>query len=417
MLSTIGLNHKTAPLLVREQLSFAEAELPRALRALRGVPDVREAFLISTCNRTEVYLLTPDRPPVALVSQTLAALRGVPAEVFAPFLTVRLGEDAAYHLLRVAAGLEAMMVGERQILGQVRRAFAAARESGTTGPVLHRLLQLAIASGRRVRAETGLGRRNASVPHAAFALCRSRWGSAAGHAVAILGAGEMGALVAKAFHEGHAQVRVVANRTPDAAHVLATRYGAQAVPLDGLRSVLAGVDALIVSVGADRPILDERVFAGMARAHPLLVIDIGVPRGVDPAAGRLPGVTLYDLDALVPAGQQPEHPAEDLAAAEAIVEESLEAFLRWHATRAAVPLIAALHRRAEAIVDEELMRARGRLQGLDERQRRAVRGVVEGALRKLLHAPFVRLRARADDDRALALARELFDLDGGGETR
>lgn len=415
MLSTIGLNHRTCPLEVREQLSFADADFPRALAALRAIPGVMEAFLISTCNRTEVYLITPGRPPVDLVIQRLAGLRGTRADLFAPFLMLRQGEDAARHLLRVAAGLEAMIVGERQILGQVKRAFTAARESGTIGPVLHRLVQLAIASGRRVHAETGLGRRNASVPHAAAALCRSVWGNVDGRAVAIAGAGEMGALVAKTFAAERMQVRVIANRTLHGARILAARYGAQAVPLDGLQAVLARVDALIVSVGADQPIVDAESLAGIARQEPLLVIDIGVPRGVDPAVGRLPRVTLYDLDALVPAGHPPEHLPEDLAAAEAVVEESLEAFLRWHGTRAAVPVIAALHRRAEVIVDEELMRARGRLRGLDERQRRAVRGVVEGALRKMLHAPFVRLRARGDDARVLALARELFDLDGGGD--
>jgi glutamyl-tRNA reductase len=179
----------------------------------------------------------------------------------------------------------------------------------------------------------------------------------------------------------------------------------------GLREItgaLAGVDAILISAGAEAPLLSVADLS--AHDRPLLLIDIGVPRGVDPGVVRLPAVALYDLDRLAPyTGEAPA--AEDLAAAQAIVDETYEAFIRWMGSRAAVPLIAQLHRRAESIVEEELIRARGRLRGLDEHQRLAVRGVVEGALRKLLHAPFVRLRARGDDDRVLELARELFDLD------
>jgi glutamyl-tRNA reductase len=416
MLSSIGLSHKSAPLLVREHVAFGEAELPPALRSLRSLPGVSEALLLSTCNRSEVYMVTGETPPLPAIVDLLGSLRDVHPSVFESFLTVRLGEDAARHILRVASGLESMIVGESQILGQVRRAFAAAGEIEAAGPVLHRLLQLAIATGRRVRARTGLGHRTASVPHAAVALCRSTWGALEGHAVGIIGAGEAAALAAKAFHEGGAVVKLIANRTLGTAAVLAARYRADALGLDEIPLRAEALDALVVSVGADHHILDRSVFEpAVSRSSPLLVVDIGVRRGVDPTVGRLPGITLYDLDALVPDHAQYEPSAEDVGAAEAIVEETLEVFVRWLASRAAVPVIAALHRRAEAIVDEELLRAGARLRGLDERQRRAVRGVVEGALRKLLHAPFVRLRARGDDAGVLALARELFDLEGEGK--
>jgi len=411
MLSKVGLSHKTAPLAVRERLAFGEDELPRVLRFLRDLPGVQETFVLSTCNRTEVYLRTPEHPPVSQVAQVLGGPRQVSPETFAPYLSIALNEDAARHLLRVTGGLESMVVGESQILGQVRRAFAAAGSTGSIGPVLHRLLQLAIAAGRRVRGETGLGRRSASVPHAAFARCREIWGSGHGRAVGIVGAGEMAHLAAKAFAEGGAQIRFIANRTVEAAEILAGRHRTTAIPLDRLGSALEGVNALVVSVGADHAVLDASLLAGRRDPDPLLVVDIGVPRGVHPAVGRLPGVTLIDLDAL--GGEAAvAHSPEDVAAAEAIVDEALEAFVRWQGARAAEPLIAALHHRAGRIVEEELDRVRARLSRLDERERRAVRGAVEGALRKLLHAPFVRLRARGDDARALALARELFDLDG-----
>ncbi|MDR7548089.1 MAG: glutamyl-tRNA reductase, partial [Armatimonadota bacterium] len=195
----IGLSHKTAPLEVRERLAFGEEELPEALRALRALPGVREAFLLSTCNRTEVYLCTWEQPDRGQVAEALARLRRADAASFLPHLGLAANDEAARHLLRVAAGLESMVVGESQVLGQVRRAFAVARATGATGPVLHRLLQVAIACGRRVRAETSLGRPSASIPHAAFDRCRRSWGSARDRTVGIVGAGEMAQLAAKAF--------------------------------------------------------------------------------------------------------------------------------------------------------------------------------------------------------------------------
>lgn len=409
MLSAIGLTHRTAPIEVREPLAVAESELPVVLPLLRALPGVREALLLSTCHRTEVYLVADDRPPTASVASTLGHLRGVDPDAFGPHLSVWLGEDAVRHILRVAGGLESMVVGEPQVLGQVRRAFAAAQAAGTSGPILHRLMQVAIASGRRVRAETPLGAHGASVPHAVVSCCRAQWGRTAGRSALIVGAGEMGALLVKAFTAAGGSVAVIANRTPEHAAALAARCGAAVIAIDEIPANLRGVDVVMLSAGSERPVLSAGHLDGARR--PLLVVDIGVPRAADPAVGWLPGVTLYDLDGLAPfAGEAPT--AEDLAAAEAIIDETHDVFVRWLGSRAAVPLIAELHRRAERIVDEELLRARGRLRGLDEHQALAVRGVVEGALRKLLHAPFVRLRARGDDARVLALARELFDLDG-----
>jgi len=396
---------------VRERLAFSEADLPSALRALAATDGVRECLLLSTCNRTEAYLVTAGSPRVREVAGVLGALRGTSVEVFAPYLRVAAGEDAARHVLRVAAGLESMIPGEAQILGQVRRAFLAGREAGTSGAVLHRLMQLALACGRRVRRETGLGQRNASIPHAALALVERVLGGIAGRRVVVVGAGEMGGLAAKVFSQAGAAIAAVANRTPEHARDLARRYGAEWMGLEDLGGRLAGAEVLVVTAGADPPLLGPEVFAAVSGDRPVLVVDIAVPRGVAPDAGRLAGVTLVDLDALTPAAPSPL-PPETLATAESIVEDALGVFVRWMASRAAVPVIAALHRRAARIVDSELSRARGRLRGLDERQQRAVRGVVEGALRKLLHRPVVRLRECGDDARVLSVARELFDLDG-----
>jgi glutamyl-tRNA reductase len=409
MLSAIGLSHKTAPLSIREPLAFAEAELPSVLPVLLALPGVREALLLSTCHRTEVYLVSEDRPPIEAVISTLGRLRGLDAEEFSSYLFLRRSEDAVRHVLRVAAGLESMVLGEPQVLGQVRRAYGAARLAGTSGPILNRLMQVAIGSGRRVRAETKLGGHGASVPHAVVSCCGAHWGGVTGRRAVVVGAGEMAALLAKTFTSAGGTVVAIANRTAEHAAGLAQRYHAPVIDVSEIPLHLERADAVVVSVGSEHPVLAAPDLARVSR--PLLVVDIGVPRGVDHAVVRVPGVTLYDLDSLAPyTGQAPT--ADDLAAAQGIVEESYEAFIRWLGSRAAVPLIAELHRLAETIVEDELLRARGRLRGLDERQRMAVRGVVEGALRKLLHAPFVRLRARGDDARVLELARELFDLDG-----
>lgn len=412
MLTLVGLSHQTAPLDVRERVAFSDPDLPEALEALRAIPGAREALLLSTCNRTEVYLVTSDGSPQSAVAGVLADARGTPAAGFRAYLRTLRGEDAARHALRVAAGLESMIVGESQILGQVRRAFAAAREGGTTGPVLNRLMQVAIACGRRVRAQTALGRRAASVPHAALAAAGQALGGVAGRGLVIVGAGEMAELTAKVFT--HAGVRLigVANRTDAAARALAARYAADGTGLEQLAALLDAADIVVVSVGAEPPVLTPSVVdGGRGRRRPMMVIDLGVPRGVAAEVRRLPHVTLCDLDALVPAGGEAP-PGEDLARAGEIVDDALDVFARWLGARAAVPVIAALHRRAERIIEEELHRADPRLRGLDDRQRRVVRGVVEGALRKLLHGPFVRLRARGEDERAMALARDLFDLDG-----
>lgn len=421
MLAAVSLTHKTAPLRVRERLTFSEAELPAALPAFTALEDVTEAYLLSTCNRTEVYLVGRPRPDAAAAAAVLSQLRATPTAVFGPYLQTLEGDAAARHLLRVAAGLESLVVGEAQVLGQVRRAFAAARSAGTTGPVLNRLLQVAIACGRRVRTETGLGRRAVSVPHAAAAMAGRTIGTA-GRRMVLVGAGEIAALAAKIFAQSGAQIFAVANRTVANAAPLAARYGAEAVGLPELPRVLADADLVVVSVAAPAPVLTAAALSAARRpaAAPLLVLDISVPRGVEPAAGRVAGVTLYDLDALaggaVAVRAVPERTPE-VRQAEDIVEGALESFLRWQASRAAVPVIAALHRRAERIVEAELARAGSRLSRLNERERHAVRGVVEGAVRKLLHAPFVRLRARAGDERMVQLARELFDLDGEGARR
>jgi len=250
------------------------------------------------------------------------------------------------------------------------------------------------------------------VPHAALALSRQVLGPLGGRPVLIVGAGDMALLAAKTFTAAGARITAVANRTRETARLIADRVGAAIVPLAEVGAVISGADIVIVTVGASAPVLRADAFNGLRRTRPLLVIDLGVPRGVDPQVSGLPHVAMYDLDALTPAAAGPGRPDEDVAAAETIVEAEIAGFRRWLASRVAVPLISELHQRVFRIVDEEFTRAQPRLQGLDPVQLEAVRGVVESTLRKVLHTPVVRLRelAAGDDERVLAVVQDLFDL-------
>ncbi|MGH2376299.1 MAG: glutamyl-tRNA reductase [bacterium] len=412
-LSTIGLSHKTASVEVRERLAFGESEIPSAVVSLRQIPGTEECVLLSTCNRTELYLVTRGDPPLQDAVGFLSTSRSIPADAFASALYMYCDQAAARHALRVSAGLDSMIVGEQQILGQVRRAFDIARLADVTGPVLNRLMQLALATGRRVRRETGLIRSAPSVPRAALAQSRKILGSVSGRRVIVVGAGEVAGLVVKVFGADGARIVGVANRTLEGARLLARRVGAESLSLDELGAAAAGVDILAVCIGAAEPIVLRRMLEGAGRSEPLMVIDLGIPRGVDADVASLPGVRLIDLDGLSGVEPGPPITSESLMQAEAIVADTLAGFERWMASRDAVPLIAALRRHAESIVEGEFARARSRFRGLDDGEQDAARAVAEAVVRKLLHAPIVRLRESAArrDAQSLRLARELFGLD------
>ncbi|MGH2405975.1 MAG: glutamyl-tRNA reductase [bacterium] len=414
-LSTIGLSHKTASVEVRERLAFGEAEIPSVVVRLREIDGIDECVLLSTCNRTELYLVAGANPPVGEAVAFLSASRGVPAEAFESALYVYRDMAAARHALRVTAGLDSMIVGEQQILGQVRRAFDIARAADVTGPLLNRLMQLAVATGRRVRRETGLVRSAPSVPRAALAQCRRILTSVRGRRVIVVGAGEVAALMVKVFTAAEARIMAVANRTLDGARVLARRVDAESLSLDQIGAAAADADILIVCIGAAEPIILRHMLESGGRREPLTVIDLGVPRGVDAAVASLPAVRLIDLDGLSDVDSGPPITPESLMQAEAIVADTLAAFELWMASRDAVPLIAALRTRAETIVEGEFARARSRLRGLDDDGQEAARALVDAVVRKLLHAPIVRLRESAarHDTETLRLARDLFNLEVG----
>ncbi|MBI4278446.1 MAG: glutamyl-tRNA reductase [Armatimonadetes bacterium] len=421
MVIVVGVSHKAAPIEVRERVAFLESDLVAALGQLVAATGLPEAMLLSTCNRTEVYAVPQGGGEVREpITAFLSRDRRVPREVFESYLYEHRDEEAVAHLFRVASGVDSMVVGEAQILGQVKQAFAAAQAAGTAGPVLDALLREAISIGKRARDETSIGRGAASVPSAAVTLARRVFGQLRGRGILIVGAGKMGELTVRSLVDAGARQVIVANRTVEHAQTLATVFGGQAVGLVGLARHLAEADIVITSTGAAHPVIGVDLVRGvMARRNgsQLFIIDIAVPRDVHPGVGTLAGVHLYNVDHLQQIAEETLRARRDaVAEVERLVEDAVRAFQDWHLSLEAAPIIAALRRRAEAIIETELTRARGRLRRLGPEEVDVVRRLTESVVNKLLHTPIVRLKESAARRRRayLEAARDLFDLPEDG---
>jgi len=406
-LTLVGLSHQATPIAVRER---AFVPLPQASQLAKELADAGEAVCLSTCNRTELYLVGEDAERRAL--DALTDLSGLPEEEVRGVVYRLADEAAALHLFRVAAGLDSMVPGEGEILGQVRSAF----EVGAAGPVLDRLFRQALHAGKKVRAETAIAESPASVSSAAAALAQQVFGQLDECLVMLVGAGHVAELAARSLAARGAHIAVVANRSVDRAEALAVRFGGVGIPLEAAAERLADVDVLVSSTGAPGRTFGRADVEAALRARkgrPLFLIDLAVPRDLDPAIHELDGCYLYDIDDLESvvaaslAGRRRE-----AARAEAIVAEEGERFRGWLASREVVPAIASLRAWAEEIRAAELERARGRL-GLSESQHAAVESVTAQIVNKLLHLPTVRLKeaaAGADGGSYAEAVRHLFDL-------
>ena len=404
----IGLSHHVAPVELRERVALPGArasEIAAGLAAEGG-----EAVCLSTCNRTELYLAAqqPEQAEQHAL-ETLCDVSRLDAELLRPVLYRLADEAAALHLFRVAAGLDSMVPGEGEILGQVRTAY----ESGATGPLLDRLFRQALHAGRKVRSETAIGENPASVSSAAAALAEQVFGDLSGCRVLLVGAGKIGELAARSLVSRGAEISLVANRSPERAGELARRFGGEPLPLDRVGDELARADVVLSSTGSPGFVLSrsdvERVLR-RRKGRPLFLIDIAVPRDLDPEIHELDGCYLYDIDDLESvvadslAGRRHE-----AARAEAIVAHEADRFAAWQASRDVVPAIASLRARAEEIRAAELERARG----LSEQERLAAESITARVLDKLLHLPTVRLKeaaAGADGAVYADAVRHLFGL-------
>jgi glutamyl-tRNA reductase len=413
----IGLNHRTAPLDLLERTAVDDARLPKVLHDLCSRTNLSEAVVLSTCNRIEVYAIAEKfHGGYEDVRNFFVDLSFLPVEEFADHLYVHYDDAAVLHLFGVAAGLDSAVLGESEILGQVGTAWERARDEGTTGAALNLLFRQALEVGKRVRTETGIGRGITSVAQAAVAMATDRLGTLAGRRMLLLGAGEMGEVMATSLGAAGASDVVVVNRTWKTARELATRIGGRAARLAELPAELLTADVLLTSTGASTIMLEHADLAsamGHRDGRPLLIVDIAMPRDVDPSAGVLDGVTLLDMDDLrrfvavgVEGRQREAHRAQ------AIVEDEVR---RYHATttaREAAPLVTALREHAEDVRLAELDRLATRLSGLDDAQRAAVDALTKGIVAKLLHEPTVRLKDAAGTAKGDRLSDALRDLFG-----
>jgi glutamyl-tRNA reductase len=403
-LTLVGVSHHRAPIELRERVALAPERAAAVARELG-----REAVVLSTCNRTELYLAREDEAE-ELGVQTLGSLAGDRAEDLGAVL-YRLGDDAAaLHLFRVAAGLDSLVPGEGEILGQVRGAF----EAGATGPFLDRLFRQALHVGRRVRVETAISESPASVPAAGAALAQQVFEDLHGKTVLLVGAGKMSELTARNLVSRGARIGAVSNRTLEHAQALAAVFGARAVGLDELRPELETVDVVVASTSSEEQVVTRADVASVHRARkgrPLLLVDLAVPRDLDPAINELDGCFLYDVDDLeAVVAETMSGRRSEAARAEQIVSAEADRFRDWHAALDVVPTIASLRALVEEIRDSELARAGSRL---SESERRNVESVTSQILAKLLHLPTIRMKeaaAAADGVVYADVVRHLFGL-------
>ncbi|OUM99414.1 MAG: glutamyl-tRNA reductase [Paenibacillaceae bacterium ZCTH02-B3] len=415
----VGLNYRTAPVEVRERFALSETDLPQALAAFRASAGIREGVILSTCNRTELYAVV-DRPTLCgyEIRAFMERWFGIPRREFNHYLYIYEDGQAVSHLFRVTCGLDAMVPGETQVLGQVRDAFLLAQRTGATGKVFNRLFKQAVTLGKRVHHETAIGENAVSVSYAAVELGRRIFGRFDGKRVMLIGAGRMGELAARHLFANGARDIVVANRTPERARELARLFGGQAVRLDEARTHLASVDIVISGTNAPGHVLTaSEVREAMAgrKDKPLFLIDIAVPRDIDPACRAVPGVFLYDIDDLQGVVENNLEKRRQIGeAVEKAIEEEREAFARWAATLPIQPVIRALQEKAEAVREATLESLLRKLPDLDERQRKKIDKLTRSMVRQLIRAPILRLKELAKAGRgeeAARFAEMLLDLD------
>jgi glutamyl-tRNA reductase len=397
----VGVNHKTAPVEVRERLNLSGEHRLEVLQKLVARPPLTEVAALSTCNRTEIYAIGPEAADVEAELTGFLQFRLPPGCRLEPYLYRMAGLEAVQHLFRVVSGLDSMILGEAQILGQVKEAFHAALNANSLGVHLGKLFRQAVEVGKRVRTETGIGQNAVSVSYAAVELARHIFGDLTGKAVLIIGAGETGELTARTLAAHGATAILVANRTYERALELAARFGGEAFSFDALPDCLDRTDIVISSTGAPHVVLDlELVRQAMRRRRqrPLFLIDIAVPRDVDPQVNDLDNVYLYDIDDLQTVVERNlARREQEIERVERIIAEETAAFSHWWAERRMVPMIRALKAHGDEIRERELKRLFHRLPHLSDRDRELIRASARVMVNRLLHQPVVGLKEASEE--------------------
>lgn len=402
-----GITYREAPIGVREQVAVPEGQLPERLRALKALPGVKEALLVSTCNRIEIWAAAENRAAGEDVLKSLGPL----AEAHA---RLREGDEALRHMLRVAASLDSMVVGEAQILGQFREAAAAAKEAGATGPLLGRAVARAVEAARRVRTDTAIARGAVSLSSVAVELAGKVLGNLSGRSVLLLGVGEMGQLAAREMKAVGAAELVVANRSTQKAEELAREVGGIPASLEELPRLLERADVCLCSTGAPKFVVTREMVERVVKARryrTLFLIDVSLPRNVEPSVNELENVYVYDLDDLErAAAENRDLRKQEIDQAEKIVEEALAALAKELKERTGVPVLGRLRQKAQQLAEAEVEKALSQLAGLDGKHEKTVRAMASAIVNKLLHVPTARLRAEAGGGPLSEAAAVLFDL-------
>jgi glutamyl-tRNA reductase len=417
----IGLNHKTAPIEIRECLAFSQAETSQALEALRGHPAIEEAILFSTCNRVEI-LFTTERDAAAIdaCKEFLSRSKNVPYENFQDALYVYKGDEAVRHLFRVASSLDSMIVGEPQILGQIKEAYRMATEKKSTAVVLNRLLHRSFFVAKRVRTETGIGDRAVSISYAAIELGRKIFGSLEQKKILLIGAGEMAELAVEHLIRNRAGDIYVANRTFERGVALARRFRGTAVRFEEIAEMLETVDVIISSTGSTEFIIGPETLKGRMRRRrnrPLFFIDIAVPRDIDPALNRLDNVYVYDIDDLKSiTDENIQDRNREAVRGERIIDEAVIQFRKWCDSLSVVPTIVLLRNKLDAIADAEIKRTLQSMPHLAEGDIEAIHRMKTALINKLLHDPTLFLKengVRGNLSLYLDMTRKMFKLEEG----
>jgi glutamyl-tRNA reductase len=418
----VGISHKTAPVELRERLDFHARGLAESVRTLTGRASTREAVVISTCNRAELYAACDDVAPTrADLIRFLSEFHALPASQIAPHVYDVPDLDAARHLFRVAAGLDSLVVGEPQILGQIKQAHSIAAEARASGPVLNRLFHSSFAVGKRVRTETGLGAGAVSVSYAAVSLARKIFGDLNRRSVVVIGAGEMGKLTARHMKsQGVTSITIVSRTMANAARTAEAIGSARAASWDDLDAAIGASDIVISATGAAAPILTKAHIDRVMRRRrnlPLFIIDIAMPRDVEPAAGEIEQVFLYNIDDLqATVRENLARRASEVARAETIVGEEVEKFGAWLRGRGAVPTVVALRERFESIRRAELERLEFKLSALSPEARARVDEITHLLVEKLLLMPTEQLKVLSDEETIAAYSEALNRLFGLSDT-
>ncbi len=405
MLKLIGVNHKTAPIALREQVAISREELPETTRALAAMTGVAECMIVSTCNRVELLAAVDDEDTE--ITSFLSNRFGIQPEVLHPHLFELRDKDAIRHLFRMAASLDSMVVGEPQILGQVKEAFAVAKAAGTVGGQLDHLLQSAFAAAKKARSETGIGSNSVSIASVAVDLAQKIFGSLQGKTVFLVGAGKMSELAARHLVQQGAGAILVSNRTEERARTLAGQFNGRVIRFDQLYEAASEADIVISSTGAPLPIFRKehgQAFLHRRRNRPMFFIDIAVPRDVDPEMNKLDGIFVYDIDDLqqVAAAHMEERSREAIDA-ETLIAAEVERFDQRQRTVSAAPAIVALQRKAEEIRVAEIERLHARLGTLTAEQLAAVEALTRGLVNKFLHPPMQAIKQAARDGDSVRL--------------